>query len=554
MKIAPLPLLIGLTVFALPAFSQDDMTEVDMTPPGDDQVVPVADDPVTDDEVVILDGTGGDGAAASGDAAADTGPAGSGATTTRQAPPDLANVVGPASTQSQEEELLAQFRRFTELMDNNVIDEADIVAKRVVELAIRTGGPRSIDTAKALTNLAIVQQRTEQYDAAIQNFEGAIEIIEDNTDRLDAMLINPLKGLGAAQLANGRPDQAVQTFSRAVHVSHVNDGPHNLDQIEVLESLAETNLLLGEVEDARDVHELIYNLNERHYRANMLDLLPSLMRRARWQHRTGYYNDERATYRRVIRILEEKNGKDHVSMIEPLIELGRSYAYVDTTGGETFAQQSSYSGEIYLKKAVRIASTSDEATWMQEADTKLALADYYVRQQRTKMGRSIRGETRIVNPNGTDTTYREKVVYSDVFDIYQDVWELLSTDEERLEHRRRTLEELNALVVGFVPEFAGDANRNDLISSDVDVREGTVALSYDVSARGRVSNVQVVEFTPGDFPKILREAQRELRTRIYRPLFRDGEPVGSDGQSFVHNFYYRVAELEERRAAQAAND
>ena len=97
------------------------------------------------------------------------------------------------------------------------------------------------------------------------------------------MLINPLKGLGAAQLANGRPDQAVQTFGRAVHVTHVNEGPHNVDQIELLESLAETNLILGEVDQARDVHELIYNLNERHYRANMLDLVPSLMRRARWQ-------------------------------------------------------------------------------------------------------------------------------------------------------------------------------------------------------------------------------------------------------------------------------
>ena len=31
--------------------------------------------------------------------------------------------------------------------------------------------------------------------------------------------------------------------------------------------------------------------NELYYRTNMLDLVPSLMRRARWQHRTGYYND-----------------------------------------------------------------------------------------------------------------------------------------------------------------------------------------------------------------------------------------------------------------------
>ena len=538
MKIARLLLTFGLTALALPLYAQDDITEVDPTPPGSDKAVPVADD----DDIVILDGTAGDasldttsaeetaqpeptdsGAAASADEAASPEPAGAGATTT-QAPPDLADVVGPTSTQSEEEELLAQFRRFRELMDNNVIDEADIVAKRIVELAIRTNGPRSLDTAKALTNLAIVQQRTEQFDAAIQNFEGAIEIIEDNTDRLDAMLVNPLKGLGAAQLANGRPDQAVQTFGRAVHVTHVNEGPHNVDQIAILESLAETNLILGELDQARDVHELIYNLNERHYRANMLDLVPSLTRRARWQHRTGYYNDERATYRRIIRILETKKGKDDLSLIEPLIELGRSYYFVDTNDGESFSQTNPYNAEIYFKKAVRIAEDSEQSTWIHEADTKLALADYFMQQQSVPSARKV----------------------------YRDVWELLSAEDERLEHRRRTLEELNPLVLGFVPEFAGDASRSDLVSSDIDVREGTVAVSFDVSSRGRVSNLQVVEFSPADFPEMLRDVQRQVRTRLYRPRLRDGVPVDSEGEAFVHNFYYRVAEMEERRAAQLA--
>lgn len=527
MKIARIPLILGLTAFVLPAIGQEDLTDVDPTPPAADQVVPVADD----DDIVIFDGTSGETSEqvpASNEAVSPEQPApppGTGTSTT-QAPPDIADVVGPASTESEEEELLAQFRRFRELMDNNVIDEADIVAKRIVELAIRTDGPRSLDTAKALTNLAIVQQRTEQYDAAIQNFEGAIEIIEDNTDRLDGMLINPLTGLGAAQLANGRPDQAAETFSRAVHVTHVNEGPHNVDQITILESLAETNLMLGEVEQARDVHELIYNLNERHYRANMMDLVPSLMRRARWQHRTGYYNDERATYRRIIRILEEKQGKNDISLIEPLIELGRSYSFVDTNDGESFAQTNPYSAEIYFKKAVRIAEDDDASTWTHEADTKLALADYYMQQQSVPSARKV----------------------------YKDVWDLLSTGDEQLEHRKRTLEELNPLILGPIPEFAGDASRGDLVSSAVDVREGTVALSFDVSSRGRVSNVKVVEFSPADFPEILRDVQRQVRTRLYRPRFREGEPVDTDGQSFMHSFYYRVAEMEERRAEQLATD
>jgi tetratricopeptide (TPR) repeat protein len=129
-----------------------------------------------------------------------------------------------------------------------------------------------------------VQHRNKQFDAAQQNFESAIDIIEDIEDRLNHRLINPLKGLGAAQLEGGRPDLAMQTFGRAIHVTHVNEGPHNLDQIEILESLAETNVRLGNIEDAREMHDKIYLLHRRRYEDDQLALIPSLMRRAEWHH------------------------------------------------------------------------------------------------------------------------------------------------------------------------------------------------------------------------------------------------------------------------------
>jgi len=513
-----LPSLLLILAPCWPASAQDDMTEIDPAPPSGDQVVPVADDGETD-----AIGPASEPAAA----AESSGPGEAGSTTSStEEPPELGDIVGPTSSQSEEEELLAQFRRFKELLENNSIDEADAVAKRIVELAIRTSGPRSIDTAKALTNLAIVQHRTEQYDAAIQNYEGAIEIIEDQLDRLDAQLINPLNGLGAAQLANGRPDEAAATFTRAVHISHVNEGPHNIDQIPILESLAETNLLLGELDQARNVHELIYNLNERHYRANMLDLVPSLTRRARWQHRTGYYNDERATWRRIIRIIDEKKGKDDLALIAPYIELGHSYYFVDTTDDSSYAPASGYNAEIYFKRAVRIAEENPEATWMHEADTKLALGDYYIKENSLPSARRV----------------------------YSDVWKLLSDGDEKLAHRARTLEQLNPLVLPEFDDFAGDADRSDLIASDIDVREGIVTLSFSVSKRGSVEDVELIEFRPEEFPEMLRHVQRQLRSRLYRPRLRDGELIETADQAISHSFYYRVDEMERRRAEQMADE
>ncbi len=141
--------------------------------------------------------------------------------------------------------LVSDFMLFKQLMHDRVHDEADIVAKRIVELAIRTKGRQSRVFANALTNLAIVQYRAGQFDSAQQNFQTAIETIEDNEDRLDERLVNPLKGLGAVQLASDRPDRASTTFKRAVHITHVNQGPHNRGQLELLESITEIYYRMG---------------------------------------------------------------------------------------------------------------------------------------------------------------------------------------------------------------------------------------------------------------------------------------------------------------------
>src|SRR5210317_1462434 len=192
-------------------------------------------------------------------------------------------------------------------------------------MSIEIFGPQSAETAKALNNLAIVQHNNKQFEAAIQNFTSAIEIIEVIEDRLNAGLVNPLKGLGAAQLSNGRPDLATNSFIRARHITHVNEGPHNIEQVEILESLAEANVQLGDIEAARDVLDRIHALNVRHFEDNSLGLLPSLIRRADWQHRAGYFNDERATYRRAVRIIEESAGKKDARLLTRCCALvGRS--------------------------------------------------------------------------------------------------------------------------------------------------------------------------------------------------------------------------------------
>jgi tetratricopeptide (TPR) repeat protein len=422
------------------------------------------------------------------------------------------------SNLSPKEELLQRFENYKRLMSEGIYDEADTVAKSIVTLTIQITGPQSSETAKALTNLGIVQHRNKQFDAAQQNFASAIEIIEVIEDRLNGRLINPLKGLGAAQLEAGRPDLAKKTFSRAIHITHVNDGPHNMGQVDILESLAETNVRLGSVEEARAMHDMIYMLHQRRYEDDQLALIPSLMRRAEWQHRAGYIMDEQATYRRAIRIIENNADKKDIRLIDPLTKLGESYFYTDLHGNQGL-HHNPVTGEIYFKRALRIAEGHPESNWMIAAASRMSLGDYYMMQ-------------------GTHTRANK---------LYREVWEELSSDEDKLAMRNEIFEQAMPLNSRPLPEFAGDPSPNEIATMSDEYEQGSVTVSYTVTNRGRVIRLQPVEVYPAEFTDMEKSVHRELRARMYRPRYEEADPVISEDQVLTHMFYYKQSDLDVRR-------
>ena len=438
------------------------------------------------------------------------------ATTTGALPPEW----------TDEEELSHQFDRYVELMKEGVYDEADSVAKRVVELALKVEGPNSIDFARALTNLAIVQHRSEEYDAAQQNFESAIEIIEDNGDQLDAQLVNPLKGLGASQLEGGRPDKASSSFRRAVHVTHVNEGPHNLEQIDILESLSETNLRLGSIDDAKHMQDIIYALNEREYAQNTIGIIPALMRRAAWQLRSGFVYDQRTTLRRAVRIIESDGGKNDMRLVDPLTQLGQSFFYIDTSGTQPNAGHSIITGETHFKRALRIASEHPDTNWEMIATTSLSLGDYYM--------------------------FLGNVQQADR--IYRAAWADLSNTDAKHAYRREYLEQYAVLRSGPISEYVSAPSDEAKTGQEIPFLQGSITVRYDISTRGRASNIKIIEAQPREFLDMQLLAQRELRRRIYRPQYDDAVAVSTDDQVLVHRFFYRQADLDVLLAAAAESE
>lgn len=419
--------------------------------------------------------------------------------------------------ESGEDELRRYFNLYKEALENRQYDEADSLAKRLVELSIKLNGIDSHESARALTNLGIVQYRNRDFESAQLNYQAAIDIIERIEDRLNESLINPLKGLGAAQLAGGRPDLAIQTFNRAVHVSHVNDGPHNLGQIELLDALTETHLSVGDVDDALGVQEHVYNLQTREVDLNSEAIIPALQRQAEWMHRLQYYNRERNAWRKLIRVLERARGKDDLSLIDPLTGLGKSYLYFDVMESEFQSYSPASSGETYLKRALRIAEENPDATWETNQRALLSLGDYY-----TMSG----------NPN------RAKKAYSDT-------WQLLSEDESRLRSRYEELETINRLQDIAPPKYYKSELIDDSRPPPSSFEQGKVVVGFSVSPFGATTNVTVIESDPPGLVDMERAVAREVRRLIHRPRMVDGTNVSTDDLTYAHTFFYRQSDLDE---------
>jgi tetratricopeptide (TPR) repeat protein len=177
---------------------------------------------------------------------------------------------------SADQELRSLFTQYKDALSTEMWDEADTLAKTIVDVSIRTNGRDSKVTAVALTNLGTLQRANEDPVAAVQNLSAAIDIIERLDNRLSSDLILPLREMGRAELNAGFPDRASAAWSRAVHVSHVNFGPHNMEQVEPLAELARMYFNAGMSKEAIKVRRRIYYLQARDAEAWKKDRSPAL--------------------------------------------------------------------------------------------------------------------------------------------------------------------------------------------------------------------------------------------------------------------------------------
>jgi tetratricopeptide (TPR) repeat protein len=156
-----------------------------------------------------------------------------------------------------------------------------------------------------LTNAGTVALRRGDLAAAEADYQRAVALIDGQSGGADRDLIRPLTGLGETWLAAGRHAEAAVVFKRAADLSRNLDGLYNLAQLDIVDPLIESYVVLGLREEAEREHLFSFRVAETAYGRNDPRLLDPLDRLARWYESIGRYSTARGLHARALQIAEQ---------------------------------------------------------------------------------------------------------------------------------------------------------------------------------------------------------------------------------------------------------
>ncbi|MBT8094570.1 MAG: hypothetical protein KJP08_07165 [Gammaproteobacteria bacterium] len=384
------------------------------------------------------------------------------------------------------------------LEDGQFLEAADVI-KRLITSLLRDPTHDRMVYGHLLTELASAQLHGGTPEAALQNYQLAVDTIEDARDRLHDGLIEPLLGLSRSYAATGRYIEAIRSYRRTLHVHEVNAGLHGEDKGELIDELSESYFALGKFDEANAMQDWYVNLVERHHPGADLERLDSLYSRADMLARTGQNYNSAGAYRRIIALIEKADGPYSLELVPALGAISDLLANNRIMDGEDGGEKAMR----YLRRAVAISERSAAASIPIKADTQILMGDFLSQQ----------------TPN------RDAVVR-----YYQRGWDLLSTDEQYHELRDSLFS--RPLHLNEIPPASPSAMLK-LLEKAADpgaATNGHIVVRYDVDAGGRPDNIRVVESVPAGLHDYM--VVNHVRRFAFRPRFADGRPARTPNQAF----------------------
>lgn len=371
----------------------------------------------------------------------------------------------------------------------------------------------------------------QEYEPSLRQAEEIIAAIELDSDRYDPKLAEPLLIRGDAKFGLGDFPGALDDYARSVHVSRVNSGLHHPDQIPAVYREANTLKHIGKLQAASGREEYAYEVLRNHYGAYSPKILPGLYHLAEWHTRTNNPFAARRLFAQAKLIIESSEDEMSANLIKPLRGLALTHRMerfppyyasrrsdpVSTTvngapelyrGGQPITLNNFPAGEKALKRIVRIREVTGETEPVAWAEAIIDLADWNLLFEKYKTAEQF----------------------------YQHAELLLAKAHEGAAKSAFAKPELLHFPEPSNPKAPPEARRGE-------PQTGHVTLSYSVTARGTVANLETLDSQPEGLMDF--RVRKSMRAARFRPPMVDGQLIAATDQTFRHEYRYYPTDRSE---------
>ena len=409
------------------------------------------------------------------------------------------------------------------------------------------------ETISAVPKSEVVLESTGNHAIAIEDYGGLIESISRESGEFSPDLFEPLIGLGRAYAGIGNIELAHETFNRAQHIIHRNEGVYSPTQFDILQIKTRLAMQGGEPLEADGLQRFLFFLNRHNFED--LEVLPAYLDMGKWYMETGQYRRAQKVLTEAVTLIHGSAGEYDLRLLEPLqlIAKSRRLRGVCCT-------------EKYLVKVLEIVKNNDSVPQDTLATAYAELADAYTVSGKSKdaakfyslatqtvdsgvlqeprmiaMSKQLDGirrhNTQMFRPRGDLFTARRPMHRMSLEEQLEAAYQppqrfVLPLSENTYDVKIKDAMQSNSTseptlkMVGKPFQFIFRQLKTILpgsLRNEANLANITIALSFTVTETGAIRDIEVTKSNaPFKLNRLMKEAVRKTR---FRPALVDGQPV-----------------------------
>ena len=379
-----------------------------------------------------------------------------------------------------------------------------------------------------------LKKTVDQYEHSISELQQAHGVFYDRIGE-------ELTGLGIAYRNLGQYPEALAAFNRALHISRVNNGLQNLQQLPILEQIIAINTATGDWAALDQNYQYLYWINRRSLGATDLRLLPVIDRLAGW-HLNAYtlavdplsFNhllSANTLFLDAAAIIETNYGPYDQRLINPLYGIAMAnyqMAFHAYNSGDYVDFRSSTTNPNRLELMLEEEGAIQELISHTYRTGKMAMLRVIdINAHNPDMPATARG-TALIYLGDWYLLFNRRSTANETYALaYARLTEsgMHKAEIDKLFEHPRSLPALQMPVVNQLDDAKEDNDNNYVLAK------------FDVSKTGKATNIEIIEAKPADDELIQRRAKDAIRATRFRPRLEDGQPVETTDVNIRYVFH-----------------